>query len=84
MAAIMAGGVLTASGLWMPGEKVISIPSKRFFVPEGSLAWLDDGKPMVMMGRGKIFEIPQYFDIDIRGFQIHREVDGEAARRIRA
>lgn len=29
--AMMAGGVMTAAGLWMPGQKLISIPSgKRF------------------------------------------------------
>lgn len=29
--AIAAGGVMTATGLWMPGEKVISIPSGASF-----------------------------------------------------
>ena len=29
--ALAAGGVLTASGLWMPGQKVISIPSGKVF-----------------------------------------------------
>jgi len=31
MAAIGAGGVVTASGLWMPGEKLISIPSGEVY-----------------------------------------------------
>ncbi len=34
MAAMMAGGVMTAAGLWMPGTKLISIP-KRIVVPPG-------------------------------------------------
>lgn len=29
--ALAAGGVLTATGLWMPGEKTISIPSGKVF-----------------------------------------------------
>ena len=34
IAALMAGGVITAQGLWMPGTKLISIP-KRIMVPPG-------------------------------------------------
>lgn len=29
LAALAAGGVVTAAGLWMPGQKLISIPKKR-------------------------------------------------------
>jgi hypothetical protein len=31
LAGIMAGGVLTAAGLWVPGTKMISIPSGKVF-----------------------------------------------------
>ena len=29
LAMIAAGGVVTAAGIWMPGQKLISIPKKR-------------------------------------------------------
>ncbi len=34
MAAFAAGAIITASGLWIPGQKLISIPKRptRFFV----------------------------------------------------
>ncbi len=32
LAGIMAGGVMTAAGLWMPGTKMISIPSRKQFI----------------------------------------------------
>ncbi len=31
MAAIAAGAIITASGLWIPGQKLISIPKKQTF-----------------------------------------------------
>lgn len=34
--ALAAGGVMTAAGLWMPGQKLISIPSGKVFVLTGS------------------------------------------------
>lgn len=96
IAALMAGVVVTAEGLWMPGEKLISIPSRKFFIPEGTLAWLEDGVPMVRLsgkylhmldsaddvittmaidGKFKILKIPQYFDVDIRGFEVVRKIE---------
>jgi hypothetical protein len=31
LCALAAGGVMTAAGLWMPGQKLISIPSGRIY-----------------------------------------------------
>ena len=33
MAALTAGAVITAEGLWWPGKKTISIPSKKILTP---------------------------------------------------
>lgn len=33
LAALAAGGVVTAAGIWMPGEKTISIPKRRGGTP---------------------------------------------------
>lgn len=41
--ALVAGGVLTATGLWMPGEKVISIPSGKVFDPQRFVTLLSTG-----------------------------------------
>lgn len=37
MKRIAAGGVVTAAGIWMPGEKLISIPSGKIFGNEYSI-----------------------------------------------
>ena len=37
LAFLAAGGVVTAEGLWMPGQKLISIPKRKFF----NIQWLD-------------------------------------------
>jgi len=34
LAMMAAGMVMTAEGIWMPGQKLISIPSKKIFMPE--------------------------------------------------
>jgi len=65
-AAMAAGAVVTAEGLWIPGQKLISIPSKRYFIPAGALAWFDDGVAFVRQ-KGGVIEVPSYFDLDIRG-----------------
>ena len=75
VAMLMAGGVITAAGVWMPGEKVISIPSRKFFVPTGTLAWLDAGDPHIVLD-GKVLAIPKYFDVDIQGFEIVQDLYG--------
>ena len=84
-AAMAAGMVVTAEGLWMPGEKLISIPSHRYFAPAGSLAWMDRAKrefvehhyeiAKVMLPGGKIIEIPEYFDVEIRGAELVRDIE---------
>ena len=35
IAALAAGWVVTASGLWMPGRKLISIPPRALILPPG-------------------------------------------------
>ena len=76
MAAMLAGGVLTASGLWMPGEKTISIPSHKYFVPKGALGWFNDGQAFIMRG-GKGVMVPEYFDVDIRGAELAHAIREE-------
>ena len=44
MAMLAAGYVMTATGLYLPGEKLISIPSHKYFVREGALGWFKFGK----------------------------------------
>jgi len=34
LAFLAAGGVVTATGLWLPGQKLISIPKKPLFINE--------------------------------------------------
>ena len=66
LAAMMAGGAVVAGELWIPGQKLISIPSRKIFIPEGTLAWMEDGQGFIHQ-KGKIIAIPEYFDIDIHG-----------------
>ena len=42
LAAISAGAVVTAGGLWLPGQKLISIPSKRAFFWQQTPMWCID------------------------------------------
>ncbi len=71
MAAIAAGMVMTAEGLWMPGQKLISIPSKKIFIPPGRLAWMEDGVMwMYSTQKHGLISIPTYFDIEVRGAEI--------------
>ena len=69
LARMLAGGVVTAAGIWMPGEKLISIASKRYFVPDSVLAWFMDGKAYVQQ-QGGVIEVPAYFDVQIRGAEL--------------
>ena len=70
LAAMMAGGVMTAAGLWMPGEKVISIPSRKIFVPRASLAYLDGPVANVYSG-GKWYQYDtRHFDVPIIGAEL--------------
>ena len=63
LAAIAAGGVVTAAGLWMPGTKLISIP-KRIIVPPDHLGDVHiilegDGEPLPVGVNGRILLIPR-------------------------
>jgi len=69
LAAMMAGGAVIAGELWIPGQKLISIPSRKIFIPDGRLAWVEDGVTY-MYGGGRKTEIPTYFDIAVRGAEI--------------
>ncbi len=73
--ALAAGAVMTAEGLWMPGEKLISIPSKKIFIPDGRLAWVEDGSMWMFAGgrHGGKTEIPTYFNVEVRGAEIDRK-----------
>lgn len=78
MAGLGAGMIMTAEGLWMPGEKLISIPSRKIFIPSGRLAWVEDGVTMMYsggLGGGKshLMQIPKYFDIEVRGAEISKD-----------
>ena len=62
-AALAAGGVMTAAGLWMPGTKLISIP-KRIIVPPDHLGDVriileGDGEPVPVGVNGRIILIPR-------------------------
>lgn len=74
MAAMLAGGVMTATGLWMPGEKLISIPSKKIFVPAGRLAWVQDGV-QCYWDRGVVVRISEYFDLVVCGAKLTQDLD---------
>jgi hypothetical protein len=70
LAAMMAGGVMTAAGLWMPGEKLISIPSRKIYLPRCSLAYLDGPIANVYAG-GKWFQYDtRHFDVPVIGAQL--------------
>ena len=55
-----AGGVVTAAGIWMPGEKTISIPSGKVFTYEREFGDLvgsyDGGATHFKMKRSKFSE----------------------------
>ena len=73
IAGMAAGMIMTAEGLWMPGQKLISIPSKKIFIPQGRLAWMEgDTMWMYAKGAGKI-SIPSYFDFEVRGAEVSKE-----------
>lgn len=74
IAAMAAGAVVTAEGLWLPGEKLISIPAKKIFIPEGRLAWVEDGVTWMFAGGrgGGKTQIPAYFDFEVRGAEIDK------------
>ena len=63
LAALAAGGVVTAAGLWMPGTKLISIP-KRIMVPPDHLGDVHlvlegDGEPLPVGVNGRVIFIPR-------------------------
>ena len=70
---LAAGGVMTAAGIWMPGEKVISIPSREIFIPDGTLAWLE-GFDACVYRSGEITRIDtRHFDVPIAGAELQRD-----------
>lgn len=80
-----AGAVVTAEGLWLPGEKLISIPSKKIFIPEGRLAWIEDGVTYMYAGGrgGGKTAIPSYFDIAVRGAEMGAEISDATIKFLR-
>ena len=64
--AMMAGGVMTAAGLWMPGQKLISIPSGKVFGNEydiNSMFRLIDRHTVEYIGgNDKVASIAQFYD----------------------
>lgn len=73
MAMLAAGGVMTAAGIWMPGEKVISIPSRKIFVPAGGLAWLE-GEIACLYRDGEIQRVDtRKFDVAIAGAELMQD-----------
>jgi len=73
--AMAAGAIVTAEGLWVPGQKLISIPSRKIFIPEGRLAWVEDGVTWMFAGGrgGGKTQIPAFFDIEVRGAEIDKK-----------
>lgn len=69
ISAIAAGAVMTAEGLWVPGQKLISIPSRKMFLPAGHLAFIEGGVTKVLRS-GRTITIPDYFDVHVRGAEI--------------
>lgn len=69
LAAIAAGAIVTAEGLWVPGQKLISIPSRKIFLPAGNLAFIEGGVTKVLRS-GRVLTIPDYFDVHVRGAEI--------------
>jgi hypothetical protein len=70
---LAAGGVVTAAGLWMPGEKLISIPSRKIFVPKSYLAWLEGPIACLYRIGGEIQRIDtRHFDVPIVGAEFVR------------
>jgi len=63
---LMAGGVMTAAGLWMPGQKLISIPSGKVFGNEygiDSVFRLVDHNTVEYVGaEDKVVSIRQFYD----------------------
>lgn len=72
LAVLAAGGMVVAGELWIPGQKLISIPSRKIFIPEGRLAWIEDGVVKMYGGRG-VISIPRYFDTPVVGAEISQE-----------
>ena len=70
--ALAAGAVMTAEGLWVPGQKLISIPSKKIFLPAGHLAFIEGGVTKVFRS-GRSIVVPDYFDVQVRGAEISRD-----------
>ena len=70
-AAIAAGAVVTAEGLWLPGSKLISIPSGEIFIPEGTLAWMEGDLRMIYM-QGAAKALAENVDLQIIGGELRR------------
>ncbi len=59
LAALAAGYVVTAEGLWLPGKKVISIPKREVVQPDYLRIILEgEGNPLPVGVNGKILMIP--------------------------
>ena len=63
---LAAGGVMTSAGLWMPGTKVISIPSGKVFGNEYGInsmfRLLDEHTVEYIGAEDKVVSVPQFFD----------------------
>ena len=65
LSALAAGGVVTASGLWMPGEKLISIPKRHpswfsdiHFISGNPVGWVKtEMPPGKLYFRGELSDI---------------------------
>jgi len=77
LAVMMAGGAVIAGELWIPGQKLISIPSHKIFIPEGQLAWFE-GLVTKSLRRGEIITIPAHFNVEIVGAETRSEWTYEA------
>ena len=69
MAALLAGGVVTAEGLWMPGTKLISIPESTIVMPSERMVrimLLGSGKQPLPVGvNGKVVLLPYGKPVEI-------------------
>jgi len=71
MVALLAGGMLTAAGVWLPGSKLISIPSGKIFIAEGTLAWMEgDLRYAYMQGAAKA--LADSVDLEVIGGELRR------------
>ncbi len=80
MAVLMAGGVVTVAGLWLPGEKLISIPSHRYFVPAGQLAWMEGEQTVfyggaLRSGKSELIRLSPHFKDLVQGAQLVRQLE---------